>query len=226
MAGLYASPGPPLGSEGRDASSGRTCDSGPKALIRHLQGERPTRDLQGGTELDFGYLFEDFDMSPALGPAQETAEEPSQEDSYQPSQEPVDTQVLSSALVDPSPAPAPSTSPASGFAQETAEEPAHEPSKEPSRQPSQEPIDTQVHSSAPMDPSPVEIGSSTEAYISATVVSHRKHILNKPPRKGTQDDHAIKHVRIKRKKGDGDDGEGGGVRLRPKVILKAPTCGT
>ncbi|XP_059310612.1 uncharacterized protein LOC132061959 [Lycium ferocissimum] len=153
----------------------------------------------GSTELDFNYLFEDFDMSPAPWPAQETAEEPSQE--------PFDTRVHSSAPVDPSPASAPSISPAPGPAQETAEEP--------------------VHSSAPVDPSSVGIESSPEAHISATVVSHRrKHILNKPPRKGTQDDHGIKHVRIKRKKGDGDDGEGGRVRLRPKVILKAPTCGT
>ncbi|XP_060210450.1 uncharacterized protein LOC132637371 [Lycium barbarum] len=123
----------------------------------------------------------------------------------------------------PTPAPAPSTSPAPGPTHETTEEPA----QEPSHQPFQEPVHTQVHSSVPVDPSPTEIESSPEADdISATVVSHRKHILNKALRKRRQDDHAIEHVHIKRKKGGGDDGEGGGVRLRPKVILKAPTCGT
>ncbi|XP_060190571.1 uncharacterized protein LOC132619797 [Lycium barbarum] len=181
------------------------------------QGKRPARDLQGGTVLDFDFLFEEFDMSPTPGPTQATAEEPSQE--------PVNTQVHSSAPVDPSPAPAPSTSPTPRPTQESAEEPAHEPPKEPSRHPSQEP----VHSYAFVNPSPVEIEPSLEAHISATVVSHRRHVLNKPPRKETQDDHAIQHVHIKRKRGDGDDGEsggGGGVRLRPKVILKPPICET
>ncbi|XP_060217283.1 uncharacterized protein LOC132644697 [Lycium barbarum] len=187
--------------------------------IRHPQGERPTHDLQEGTVLDFNFLFEEFEMSPAPGPAQATVEEPSQDPSGQPSQEPVDTQVHSSAPVNSSPAPAPSTSPAPRPTQETVEELAHEPSHQPS----------QVHSSAPVNPSPTLTESSPEDHSLATVVSHRKHVLNKPPKKGTQDDHAIERAQIKRKRGDGDDGEsggGGGVCLRPKVILKPPTCGT
>ncbi|XP_059283905.1 uncharacterized protein LOC132037407 [Lycium ferocissimum] len=39
-----------------------------RPLVRHPQGERPARDLQGGTVLDFDFLFEEFDMSPTRGP--------------------------------------------------------------------------------------------------------------------------------------------------------------
>ncbi|XP_059315649.1 early nodulin-like protein 1 [Lycium ferocissimum] len=122
--------------------------------VHHPQGERPVRDLQGGTD-----LFEDFDMftsqdvsaparapstSPAPEPTQETAEEPAQEPSKEPSQEPVDTQVHSSTSVDPSPARAPSTSRALGPTKEPARETAEEPAQEPSHHPSQEPVDTQI----------------------------------------------------------------------------------
>ncbi|XP_059315855.1 uncharacterized protein LOC132066585 [Lycium ferocissimum] len=134
-------------------------------------------------------------------------------------------QVHSSAPVDPSPAPGPT--------QETVEEPA----QEPSHQASQEAVDTQVHSSAPVDGSPDEIDEEPcyEPAPLPTVISHRKHVMNrgsgrKKGTKGSKDDHAIEHVQIKRRKGDGDDGGGGGggggVSLRPSQTLKAPTCGT
>ncbi|XP_060182392.1 uncharacterized protein LOC132612065 [Lycium barbarum] len=113
-------------------------------------------------------------------------------------------QVHSSAAVDPSPAPGPT--------QEIVEEPA----QEPSHQASQEAVDTQVHSSAPVDPSPDEIDEEPcyEPAPPPTVVSHRKHVMNRRPgrkkgRKGSKDDHAIEHIQIKRRKRDGDDGGGG-----------------
>ncbi|XP_059298123.1 uncharacterized protein LOC132050779 [Lycium ferocissimum] len=165
-------------------------------------------------------MFEDFvfDTAPSASPAPGAAQEPS----HQASQEAVDTQVHSSTPVDPSPAP--------GLTQETVEEPA----QEPSHQASQEAVDTQVHSSASVDGSPDEIDEEP-CYESApppTVISYRKHVMNRGPgrkkgRKGSKDDHAIEHVQIKRRKGDGDDGGGGGVSLRPSQrTLKAPTCGT
>ncbi|XP_059310283.1 protein MAIN-LIKE 2-like [Lycium ferocissimum] len=78
----------------RDQLDRMTADTITRSRVQppvcHPQGERPVRDLQGGTELNFESLFEDFDMfesqdipapapapstSLALGPAQETAEE-------------------------------------------------------------------------------------------------------------------------------------------------------
>ncbi|XP_060190820.1 uncharacterized protein LOC132620136 [Lycium barbarum] len=170
------------------------------------------------------------DPSPAPGPTLETVEEPAQEPSHRASQEAVDTQVHSSAPVD--------SSPASGPTPETVEEPAQEPSH-------------RVHSPAPVDPSPApgptpetveepaqepspdEIDEEPcyEPAPPPTVISHRKHVMNRGPsrkkgRKGSKDDHAKEHVQIKRRKEDGDDGGGGGVSLRPSRTLKAPTCGT
>ncbi|XP_059295118.1 uncharacterized protein LOC132048230 [Lycium ferocissimum] len=135
-------------------------------------------------------------------------------------------QVHSSTPVDPSPALATALRPT----QETVQEPA----QELSHQPSQEAVDTQVHSSAPVDGSPNEIDETPDAVVPLpppTVISHRKHVMNQGPgrmkgRKGSKDDHSIEHVHIKRRKGDEDDGEGGGVGLRPSRTLKAPRCGT
>ncbi|XP_059291986.1 uncharacterized protein LOC132045423 [Lycium ferocissimum] len=116
-------------------------------------------------------MFEDFvfDTAPSAYFAPGAAQEPS----HQASQEAVDTQVHSSTPVDPSPA----LSPASGPTQETVEEP----SQEPSHQASQEAVDTQVHSSAPVDGSPDEIDEEAcyEPLLPPTVISHRKHVMNR-----------------------------------------------
>ncbi|XP_060179840.1 uncharacterized protein LOC132609727 isoform X2 [Lycium barbarum] len=122
----------------------------------------------------------------------------------------------------------PSTSQTPLYAPGPTEETVEESAQEPFHQASQE-----VHSSAPVDPSPDEIDEEPcyEPAPPPTVISHRKHVMNWGPgrkkgRKGSKDDHAIEHVQIKRRKGDGDDGGGGGVSLRPSRTLKAPICGT
>ena len=57
----------------------------------------------------------------------------------------------------------------------------------------------------------------------------KKHVLVKGARaRGRGDDHDLERPVIKRKKGNGDDDEGGGdgMSLRPRDSLRHTTCGT
>ena len=57
----------------------------------------------------------------------------------------------------------------------------------------------------------------------------KKHVLVKGAwARGRGDDHDLERPVIKRKKDDGDDGEGGGdgMSLRPRDSLRHTTCGT
>ncbi|XP_059318757.1 uncharacterized protein LOC132069420 isoform X2 [Lycium ferocissimum] len=120
--------------------------------------------------------------------------------------------------------------------------PQERPIQEHSHQPaeaevsSHETTEAHVHPSAPEVATPDEeevefpdLAQPEVLSVPAGLDPKKKHVLVKGARaRGRGDDHDLERPVIKRKKGDGDDGEGGGdsMSLRPRDTLRHTTCGT
>ncbi|XP_059290868.1 uncharacterized protein LOC132044396 [Lycium ferocissimum] len=94
-------------------------------------------------------------------------------------------------------------------------------------------IQYKVHPSAPavatLDEDEVAFPDPAQPEILSVLAGldpKKKHVMQKGTR--ARDDHGLEGHLIKRKKGDGDDGEGGGdgMSLRPKNSLRHTICGT